>query len=72
MAARQGQVLPREVALVCGTHGIRYVDVADYVVGEEFVTVIDRRGRRFTAERARLAPQRAGASPAPTGEWHDG
>jgi len=63
MAVKQGQVLPRTVTLACGVHGIRHAEVRDYVVGTEFVTVIDTRGHRHTMELARL---RAGASPAPT------
>ena len=65
MAINNGQKLPDAVVSLCGIHGIRLTDVLDYRVGEEFVTVINHRGQKFSAELARLNPPAYPAKVAP-------
>ncbi len=59
MVVKNGQLLPPEVVSACGIHGIRLTDVVDYRVGEEFVTIINVRGQKFTAELVKLNPPTA-------------
>ena len=59
MAVKNGRRLPPEVVSACGIYGIRLTDVVDYRVGEEFVTIINHRGQKFTAELVKLNPPTA-------------
>ena len=56
MVVRKGEALPKEVMSLCGLHGIRHADVAEYRVGDEFVTVINARGQKFSAALVNLKP----------------
>ena len=56
MAVKKGERLPKEVTMAAGTMGMRLTDIADYRVGEEFVTIINQRGQKYTFELVKLNP----------------
>jgi len=65
---KDGEELPRAVTLLCGQHGIRHADVAEWRIGEDAVTVLTKRGQKYTAVLLRLSypPQ------SPRGRGEDG
>lgn len=65
MAISGGKKLPDEVVSLCGIHGVRLTDVVEYRVGEEFVTLINRGGQKFTSELVRLNPPEYAAKSRP-------
>lgn len=65
VAVKKGQKLPDEVVSACGVYGVRLTDVVDYRVGEEFVSIINHRGQKFTAELVKLNPPDYPAKPPP-------
>lgn len=63
MAVKKGERLPKEVTMAAGTVGMRLTDIADYRVGDEFVSIINHRGQKYTFELVKLNPSAAVTPP---------
>lgn len=53
---KDSEELPRAVTLLCGQYGIRHADVAEWRIGEDAVTVLTKRGQKYTALLLRFQP----------------
>ena len=54
--AKKGVKLPKEVTMAAGTMGMKLTEIAEYRVGDEYVTIINHRGQKYSLELVKLAP----------------
>ena len=62
---KKGGKLPKEVSMAAGTMGMKLTEIAEYRVGDEYVTIINHRGQKYSLELVKLMPAEVTPATAP-------